>query len=940
MGVRLPTVATKLLVPSVPRDLIARKRLLDVLDRGIAKPLVLLAAPAGAGKTVLLASWVRKRKLPGPVCWLTLDGEDRDGAQLASDLLSGLRGCGAVRPGGILDRLALPRGAGEDRFLPLLVNGLAELSTPVVVVLDEVPEPASHPANVALDYLVRHAPEQCRLVIAGRSDPPLPLQRLRLSDSLTELRCSELAFDREETAELCRRLALSLSETEVGTLWKRTEGWAAAVRLAALTLQDHPRPERFVADLMGTDRAIADYLAAEVLAQLSPEQREFVLRTSLVETIGTELADTLTESHGAALKLAALEHAGMPVLPVSERRGDDGCHSDDSCYRYHPLFRELLQAHLRVTHPQEVAKLHRLAAGWYAEHRQTTPAIRHALAGEDWRQASGLIAEHWLDLFLRGYAARMGPPLSCLPAALVATDPRLGAALAAAQLQDGDIAAGENQLEHARHSLSAGDSERSAGPDQASDRDRTRGQELEKTLTAVGLHLERLRGHAQEAERSAARLRELEGRLEGRIRHEDWSALRSFTLSNLGATHLWCGAPAQARPELLEALALATEYEFEPVVLDCLAQLALVDLLGGSLRSARERAQRALALVESGVCGRDLAHGCADLAAAAVAFRCGELERAEELANRLARTCCRADTRLRVAAGALHAVILGAAGPKSAERGALKLRAVRALIAEREGDELPSDYMPVALADAEARVLGAGGEYDAALQALARARAEHPRSLSLLVRQASIELRCGAHEAAMRTLAPVMPGDPTPESLHEPTSSAALPMLIEGWLLRALLEHAYGERRRGARALERALALTEREPYHEAFLLNGPFVGGLLEHQAEAGTAHPAVLEVLLQASGQRSHLSAPPAELLTEREQTILRYLPTLLSNAEIGAEIFVSLNTVKTHLRGIYRKLGVSSRADAVERARQSGLLPSGVKRPQVRRGPAASL
>jgi LuxR family maltose regulon positive regulatory protein len=840
------TVATKLLVPPVPRDLVSRGRLLDTLDRGIAGTLVLLAAPAGAGKTVLLASWVRQRKLPGPVCWLTLDGDDADSAQLAGDLLSALRGCGVVSPGSALDRLASPRGSsGErflhERFLPLLVNALSELSTPVVVVLDDVPELAGHPAGAALDYLVRHAPEQCRLVLSGRCYPPLPLERLRLADALSELRADDLAFDREETAELCHKLELELSRTEVSTLWTRTEGWAAAVRLVALALKDHPQPARFLSELAGADRVIADYLAAEALAHVSEDKREFMLRTSLVQTISPELADALTESHGAALELSELERTGAPLLPVT------GYPSEDGVYRYHPLFRELLQVRLCATHPQQVAKLHRLAAGWYTEHGQIPRAIHHALAGK----------------------------------------------------------------------------------------------QLGKTLTAVHLHLERQRGHASEAEAFAAALHELERRMRrqdrihrrGRIHRQDWSALRSFTLSHLGAAHLWCGEPAKARPELLEALALATEYELEHIVLDCQAQLAIADMLHGSLRSACRRAERALELAERVEDRRPILPtvAYAYLAGAAVAFRRGEFEHAEGLASRLARTCGDAHTGLRAAAGVLHAVILSAAGPESAERGALKLRVVRALIAGEDPGERPNGYMLVALADAEARTLSATGEHDAALEGLRRARIEHPRSLGLLVRQASVELRRGSLAAAARTLAPVIPEDPS-EPLDGPLPHAAIPMLIEGWLLRALLAHADGERSRGARALERALELVEREPYHEAFLLGGPRVGELLEHQAESGTAHPAVLETLLQATGRRRHASAPPAEALTEREQTILRYLPTLLSNAEIGAAMYVSLNTVKTHLRSIYRKLDATNRADAVEKARQSGLLPAGIKRPHV--------
>ena len=337
--------------------------------------------------------------------------------------------------------LVAPAGAGAERFLALLVNGLAELRSPVVLVLDEIHELTSPRATAAIDFLVRHAPEQLRLVLAGRADPPLPTERLRASGALTELRIAELAFTRAETAELCGRLELALSETEIDSLWARTEGWPAAVRLAALSLRGHPEPGRFLAEFAGTDRAVADYLIAEVLARLPEDNREFMLHTCLVDAVSPELADALTGGEGGTLPLAELERLGAPVQPTA---------ADGRWYRYHPLFRELLRAHLHHAHPRQIPSLHRRAACWYAEQGQAMPAIRHALAGEDWRQAGGLIAEHWLELFLHGGSAAMRGPMAQLPPEVVASDPRLAAAVAGSRLQDGDLQDAERHLAIAR----------------------------------------------------------------------------------------------------------------------------------------------------------------------------------------------------------------------------------------------------------------------------------------------------------------------------------------------------------------------------------------------------------------------------------------------------------------------------------------------------------
>jgi LuxR family maltose regulon positive regulatory protein len=897
----IPTVATKLRVPTPPRHLLLRGRLLDILDRGVGERLTLLSAPAGAGKTVLLASWVKTRQLPGPPCWLSLDGDDNDASRLIADLLSALQDSGAIARGSALAQLTAPPGARTDHFLPQLVNALSELRGPVVLVLDEIHELTSPQATATIDFLVRHAPPQLRLVLAGRADPPLPIERLRLGGELSELRIGDLAFDRRETAELCQQLELRLSDADIDTLWARTEGWVAALRLAALSLQGHPEPARFLAELSGTDRAVSDYLVSEVLARLSEDRREFMLRTCVVDAVSPELADALTGLDGGALTLAALEHCGAPVHPADvDEHGN--------WYHFHPLFRELLRAHLHHAHPEEVPFLHRRAARWYAENGEPRPAIRHALAGRDWEQAGNLIADNWLELFLAGRSATMRGPMAQLPADILAANPRLAAAFAGSRLQDGDLEGAEQHLAIARHARGE------LAPQQAR-------EQLDPILATVALHHARLRVHTADAERLARKLL-------GVARtgaHRQLTSLRSFALVNLGAARLWSGDPASATVHLQEALALATEHQHEQIALDCLAQLAIVHLLRGELTQAGELSTRAVALAEQRGWCEGPAAASAYLACAAVAYRQGEFERAADL---LAHGECAAETAespVRLATALLQALALAAAGPRAAARGVLKLRALRSTISQ---EETPPDFLGLMLADIEPRVLLAAGDPEQASATLAQCSTPLSQRPELLVRRAAIELHAGRAERAAEPLALVL-DHPAPIELHPA-------VLLEAWLLRALAEHGEGQRQEAARALDRALALAEREPFRDAFLLNGPGVRELLEIQAQAGTAHPALLEVLLEGVGRRLPAGVTLAEPLTEREQRILRYLPTMLSNAEIGAEIFVSLNTVKTHLRSIYRKLGANGRADAVEQARALGLLPSGIKRPRIVRRP----
>ncbi len=886
----IPTVATKLLIPPPARHLIERERLYETLDEGVRGGIVLLSAPAGAGKTVLLSAWIAARELPGPACWLSLDGEDNDVNRLLENLLSALRSAGAPEPGDALDGLVAPAGAGTERFLALLVNGLAELRSPLVLVLDEIHELTSPPAAAAIDFLVRHAPEQLHIVLAGRADPPLPTERLRAGGALTELRIAELAFNREETAELCKRLELALSDTEIDSLWARTEGWPAAMRLAALSLRGHSEPGRFLVEFAGTDRAVADYLIAEVLARLPEDSREFMLRTCLVDELSPELADALTGREGGTLPLMELERLGAPVQPTAV---------DGRWYRYHPLFAELLRAHLHHAHPREIPSLHRRAARWYAEQGRAMLAIRHALAGEDWQQAGGLIAEHWLELFLHGGTAAMRGPMAQLPPEVVASDPRLAAAVAGSRLQDGDLQDAERLLALARE---VGE----------------KTSQTRATIAVVGLRHARLRVHPGDAERLA---RELSAAAHDCTRH-CWTALRSFALCELGATLLWSGGDLEtATAHLHEALALATEHQHEQIALDCLAQLAFVNVLRGELTQAQERSTRAVELAERRGWREGPAGACAQLAAAACAYHRGEFERGEGLLTGAAAAADTAETPVRMAVGLLQALTLAAAGQRSAARGTLKLSAIRSELSN--GAPAPG-FLRLMLDDAEPRVLMAAGEVEQARATLAGALEGAPDSAVLLARQASFELRDGEPELARASLARARVAEQTPYP-H-------LAVLIEQWLLQALAERATGEHEAASEALDRALALAEREPFRDAFLLNGPAVRELLELQARDGTAHPALLEVLLDGVGQGPMSAGAPAEPLTEREQRILRYLPTMLTNAEIGAEVFVSLNTVKTHLRSIYRKLDANGRAEAVEKARRLGMLPAGIKRPRV--------
>lgn len=893
-----PTLASKLLIPPLTRHLVERERLYDVLDAGVQEGVVLLSAPAGAGKTVLLSAWSASRTSPGQICWLSFEDDDNLPAQLLDDLLSALGAVCAQEPDSPLAVLAPSAGIDAERSLAVLVNALAALQSTVVLILDEVHVLSNPPAIAALDFLVRHAPRQLRIVLAGRADPALHIERLRASGTLTELRIGELAFDRKETAALCECLEIALTPAELDTLWERTEGWPAAVRLACLSLREHPEPARFLMEFAGTDRTVADYLIAEVLARLPAQTREFMLHTCLLDTVSPELADALTGGEGGTLPLVELERIGAPVQPTA---------GDGRRYRYHPLFAELLRAHLRHAHPEQIPELHRRAARWYAQQGEPMPAIRHAIAGEDWPLAGELIAEHWLELFLHGGAAAMSAPIALLPPQALSAHPRLAAAVAGSHLQDGELDQAELLLSFARK-------ESATQAPQAPD-GRASFQAL---LAAVALRLARLRADEKEAQRNS---RELIDAAHSCPR-QCATALRSFALCELSATRLWSGAEiGEALAQLEEALALATEHGHQQLALDCLAQLAATHVLRGELTRAEQLSARAVQLAEQNGWREGSAAGAAYLAAGACAYHRGEFERAEGLLTSAASAASTAEPPVRLTVSVLQALTLAAGGEQSAARGALKLLAVRSELAD--GAPAPAFLLDV-LDAAQPRVLMSAGDVEQARATLAAALERRPDSAALLARQASLELSDGEPDLALASL--LLARTAAAKQVPPPP----LAVLVEVSLLQALAEQAMGDLSAAFSSLEQALALAEREPLRAAFLLNGPAARELLELAATHGTDHPALLEVLLD--GVSESAPAPLAEPLTEREQRILRYLPTMLTNAEIGAEVFVSLNTVKTHLRSIYRKLDASNRAEAVEQARRLGLLPAGIKRPRV--------
>src|SRR6185312_10279269 len=414
------------------KGIVARPELWDRLD-GTARVTV-ASAPPGSGKTVLLRSWIDQAGLAGRVAWVPVGRDERDPQRFWLTVLDGLH---ATSAGSLVRDLTPAPDLDGWAIVERLLDDLAPLAEPLWLVVDDLHELGSEPARRQLELLMMRSPPELRLVLATRHDLRLGLHRLRLEGELTEIRRDDLRFSRPQARALFEAAGVELAAPTLGLLYERTEGWAAGLRLAALSLAGHPAPDRFAAEFSGSERTVADYLLAEVLERQPAPVRRLLLRTSVLEQVDGELADLLTGAAGGQRVLQDLEEANAFVVSVDAAR---------TWFRYHHLFADLLRLELRRTEPDRIAGLHQRAAGWFASHQQPVEAIRHAQAAQDWDRAARLLADHWPGLHLDGQAATVHALLAGFPAGAPAADAGLAAVTAADEVAQGSLAAAERYL--------------------------------------------------------------------------------------------------------------------------------------------------------------------------------------------------------------------------------------------------------------------------------------------------------------------------------------------------------------------------------------------------------------------------------------------------------------------------------------------------------------
>lgn len=860
---RIP--ATKIVVPALPEQLVPRPHLRDRLDAATAGQIVVVSAPAGWGKTVLLADWVRRSRA-GESAWVTLDDDDNDPrrfwsavvtALLELPALSGDAGAGRLR-----DLIARPRSIDVVTDFVEAVNALA---VPVRLVLDNVQELVGREVVRDLTRLVHHRSSGLQLVLASRADPPVGLPRLRLEDALHELRADALRFTLEDTAALLDETGLELPPARVATLHERTEGWVAGLRLAALALRRTDDALGFLAHFTGDEHSVAEYLTGEVLAPLSAETRDFLRRVSVCSPLPTALAAELSGRADAGGMLDDLRRETALI----ERAPPDS-------YRLHPLLRSYLIADLARHAPERYRELQSGAARWWFARDEPVHALRHAERAGD-RSLIATLLHHWgVALLLDGDLGALRRSLAAVGPAERAVDPWLALLAALVHLDARNLPAAAAELENARR----------AWPEAPG-----------TSLVALRAAAELLGGALGLDVVSSAAAAVVPTRPEvAALLH----ACRGIAVLERGGAD-----DGPARTDLQQALALARAHALGYLEVQSLTVLATMAVVRGALREAAALARGALAAAVA--LGR---HPSSWSAGATGLLAYTDLLRGDPAgaAARSAEALGTEDDLLPEVRYNLHAVH-GAALADLGQRAA-GLAEMRAARTEFGADPAPPALL-VALAVLEDRVALLNGNLPAAteVESWLRNRVGDVGETRLL--SAWAQTAMGHHELARDLAAP----------LHEPGAILHLPYtVVEAHLLDAEAAARAGDEPGGRAALDRAFAAAEVLDVARPFALAGPCTQKLLTARAAANGRSAFAGRV----AAARSVVEPQPPVLLSEREMAVLELLPSLMSAREIAEEFTVSVNTVKSHIRAVYTKLEVTSRREAVERARESGMLP----------------
>jgi LuxR family maltose regulon positive regulatory protein len=941
-----PILATKLYIPPPPPKVVARPRLLERLNEGVAvsSKLTLISAPAGFGKTTLVSDWVAS--CGRAATWLSLDENDNDPARFLIYLTSALQKISPNLGAGILDILQSPQSPPIQSILTALLNEITTIPDNFIFVLDDFHMLDSKPADDALTFLVENLPPQMHLVITTREDPALPLPRLRARRQLIELRAADLRFTASETAEFLNHvMSLDLSEEDVAALEDRTEGWIAGLQLAALSMQGQQDIPGFIQAFAGDHRYIVDYLVEEVLQRQPEPLRNFLLRTAILDRLNGLLCDAVTGQPGGKVRLETLQRGNFFVVPLDDKR---------HWYRYHHLFAEVLHMHLMAEQPDQVPVLHQRASEWYEQNGSTVDAIRHALAGQDFERAAGLIELAVPAMSRSRQEATLLGWLKVLPDELLHCRPVLGVTYAHVLMASGELEGVEARLQDAERWLNT-TADMGERPDASSAEmvvvDKEEFRRLPGMIAIARAGLALARGDVPGTVTYAQRALDLAP--------EDDHMTRGGAAGFLGLAYWTSGDLEAAHRTYADGMASLQKAGNISDAINGATTLAAIRIAQGRLHDAMRTYEQALQLaMEHGTPGFAV-RGTADMYV-------GMSEILRERNDLHAAT----QHLLRSKEMGEHTGF-----PENRYRWRVAMARIRHAQGDLEGalemlDEAErlymSDFSPNVhpIAAWKTRVWVAQGRL---AEALGWARKQ-----GLSAEDELSYLREFEHITLARILLARYGSDHIDSAIHEAIGllerllkaaqeGGRMGSVIEILLLQALAQHMQGDIPAALLPLGQALTLAEPEDYVRIFLDEGepmrlliedlrgkivdgsfavsqsqpmellPYIERLLRSFSTGQTAttdqqhSPALAPV-----GRRLGVQVSPilpienlVEPLSQRELEVLRLLKTELSGPEIARELTIALSTVRTHTESIYSKLNVKTRRAAVKRAIELNLI-----------------
>ncbi len=862
-----PLLTTKLSVPPLRADLVQRLRLFERLKEGLARPLTLVSAPAGFGKTTLVTEWLNSAERP--FAWLSLDESDNDPARFLTYFVAALQKIDPAIGQAALAMLQAPPSPPPEAFLTSLINDIAAAPQPFILVLDDYHFIQTLPIHQQLTFLLEHQPPSIHLAIVSREDPPLPLARLRGRGQATEIRQADLSFTEAEAAEfLWRVMGLELSSADVAILHQRTEGWIVGLQLAALSLRGHDDVHRLIQSFTGSHRNILDYLIEEVFRRQPADLQDFLLKTSILDRFTASLCDAVVERDDSREVLLALEQANLFVIALDELR---------QWYRYHHLFADLLR-HRLDTETRDIASLHRRASQWYEAQGFVQEAVEHALDAQDWGNTARLIGEINQGIFKRGEIVTLLGWFGRLPQEVACASPDLclnyaWAALLASRF---DIAA--PLLEHAEQLAPPGSSY------------------LGQVAAAQAFLARSKRDNQRAIEKSEQALALLP---------DTDVVVRGTIALNLGLAYWHEGRMAEAGPILLQACDLSGKAGNDFARLTAQIFLARIAAVQGKLHQAAAMSEK---LIQAGGQVPILCLAHYDLAA--IHHEWNDLPNASEhLEKGFALSLRSGNVEFQQAGHLLRAILAQAQGDDAG-----------ALSALEEADALAHDFpaavrsrtaalgVQLALARGDPQMLAHW-----AAQVNAEVDAHSFYRFMGLTRPCLLMAQCEIVEAA--------------EILKNRYATASQAGWGYGRLAVRILQSLAAETPDEASSfMADALRMGRPEGFIRSFLDAGRGVIPLLQEAAVRGIEPEYAGQILSAMAAERPKETPAQVKLvepLSEREIEVLRLVTAGLSNREIAAKLVISPGTAKTHIHNLCGKLGARNRTEAATRAKELGLV-----------------